>query len=121
VRYAEPPLDAFEEQLRQMVPAWLAMEVRLMFQGYHERGFAPAAADVAALTTLIGQAPVVRDFVHETAIVKFPSGRARPKARWVTHPQCRPTGATTAMPSWSRPAHPLLPSTGVALTKGGTP
>jgi uncharacterized protein YbjT (DUF2867 family) len=69
VRYAEPPLDAFEEQLRQMVPAWLAMELRLMFQGYQERGFAPAAADVAALTTLIGHAPRrYEDFVHETAI-----------------------------------------------------
>jgi uncharacterized protein YbjT (DUF2867 family) len=69
VRYADAPLDAFEEQLRQMVPAWLAMELRLMFQGYQERGFAPAAADVAVLTTLIGHAPRrYEDFVHETAI-----------------------------------------------------
>jgi uncharacterized protein YbjT (DUF2867 family) len=69
VRYADLPLDAFERQLRQMVPAWLAMELRLMFQGYHERGFAPTAADVAALTTLIGHAPRrYEDFVHETAI-----------------------------------------------------
>jgi uncharacterized protein YbjT (DUF2867 family) len=69
VRYADPPLDAFEGQLRQMLPAWLAMELRLMFQGYQERGFAPAAADVAALTTLIGHAPRrYEDFVHETAI-----------------------------------------------------
>jgi uncharacterized protein YbjT (DUF2867 family) len=69
VRYAEPPLDAFEEQLRQMVPAWHALELRLMFQGFQERGFAPAPADVAALTTLIGHAPRrYEDFVHETAI-----------------------------------------------------
>jgi hypothetical protein len=69
VRYAELPLDAFEGQLRQMVPAWLAMELRLMFQGYHERGFAPTAADVAALTTLIGHAPRrYEDFVRETVI-----------------------------------------------------
>jgi uncharacterized protein YbjT (DUF2867 family) len=69
VRYADPPLDAFEGQLRQMLPAWLAMELRLMFQGYLERGFAPAAADVAALTTLIGHAPRrYEDFVHEAAI-----------------------------------------------------
>ena len=69
VRYAEPSLDAFEEHLRQMVPAWQAMELRLMFQGYQERGFVPAAADVAALTTLIGHAPRrYQDFVHETAI-----------------------------------------------------
>jgi uncharacterized protein YbjT (DUF2867 family) len=67
-RYANPPLDSFEEQLLQMVPAWLAMELRLMFQGYQERGFAPAAADVAALTTLIGHAPrQYEDFAHETA------------------------------------------------------
>ena len=69
VRYADPPLDAFEGQLRQMVPAWLAMELRLMFQGYQERGFSPAAADVAALTTLLGHAPRrYEDLVHETAI-----------------------------------------------------
>src|SRR6516162_4940115 len=69
VRYADLPLDAFEGQLRQMVPAWLAMELRLMFQGYQERGFAPAAADVAALTTLIGHAPRrYEDFVRETVI-----------------------------------------------------
>jgi uncharacterized protein YbjT (DUF2867 family) len=69
VRYADPPLDAFEAQLRQTLPAWLAMDLRLMFQGYQERGFAPAAADVAALTTLISHAPRrYEDFVHETAI-----------------------------------------------------
>jgi hypothetical protein len=68
VRYADLPLDAFETPLRQTLPAWLAMELRLMFQGYQERGFAPAAADVAAVTTLIGHAPRrYEDFVRETA------------------------------------------------------
>jgi uncharacterized protein YbjT (DUF2867 family) len=68
VRYADSPLDQFEGQLRQMLPAWLAMELRLMFQGYHERGFTPAAALVAALTTLLGHAPRgYEDFVRETA------------------------------------------------------
>src|SRR5262249_41268822 len=60
------PPDAFEGQLRQMLPAWLAMDLRLMFQGYHERGFAPNSADAAALTTLIGHAPRrYEDFAHE--------------------------------------------------------
>jgi uncharacterized protein YbjT (DUF2867 family) len=68
VRYADVPLDAFEDQLRQMLPAWLAMELRLMFQGCHERGFAPAETDVAALTKLLGHAPRrYEDFVRETA------------------------------------------------------
>jgi hypothetical protein len=51
-----------------MLPAWLAMELRLMFQRYHERGFAPSDADVAVLTTLLGHAPRrYEDFVRETA------------------------------------------------------
>jgi len=68
VRYADLPLEVFTGQLRQMVPGWLAMDLRLMFQGYRERGFAPTDADVATLTTLIGHAPRPYDvFVRETA------------------------------------------------------
>jgi uncharacterized protein YbjT (DUF2867 family) len=68
VRYADLPLEAFEQQARQIFPVWLAMEIRLMFQGYHDRGFAPGNADVATLTSLIGHAPRrYDDFVRETA------------------------------------------------------
>jgi len=68
VRYADLPMEAFEEQIRQMYPAWLAMDVRLMFQGYQDRGFVPSKADVATLTMLIGHAPRrYKDFVRETA------------------------------------------------------
>ena len=54
VRYADLPVEAVEEQLRQIYPTWLAMDVRLMFQGYLDRGFAPSNADVATLTSLVG-------------------------------------------------------------------
>jgi uncharacterized protein YbjT (DUF2867 family) len=68
VRYADLPMEAFEEQIRQMYPAWLAMDVRLMFQGYQDRGFVPSEADVATLTSVIGHAPRrYEDFVRETA------------------------------------------------------
>ena len=68
VRYADLPVEAFEEQLRQIFPAWLAKDLRLMFQGYEDRGFAPSNADVATLTSLIGHAPRrYEDFVRETA------------------------------------------------------
>jgi uncharacterized protein YbjT (DUF2867 family) len=68
VRYADLPMEAFEEQIRQMYPAWLAMDVRLMFQGYQDRGFVPSEADVATLTSVIGHAPRrYEDFVGETA------------------------------------------------------
>jgi uncharacterized protein YbjT (DUF2867 family) len=68
VRYADLPMEAFEEQIRQMYPAWLAMDVRLMFQGYQDRGFVPSEAGVATLTSVIGHAPRrYEDFVRETA------------------------------------------------------
>lgn len=68
VHYADPPLDAFEAQVRQMLPAWQALDLRLMFQGFQERGFAPDAVDAAALTHLIGHSPRrYEDFVSETA------------------------------------------------------
>ena len=68
VRYADLPMEVFEEQIRQMYPAWLAMDVRLMFQGFQERGWVPSKADVATLTSLIGHAPRrYEDFVLETA------------------------------------------------------
>jgi uncharacterized protein YbjT (DUF2867 family) len=68
VRYADLPLEVFIGQLSQMVPGWLAMDLRLMFQGYRERGFAPTDADVATLTSLVGHAPRPYDvFVRETA------------------------------------------------------
>jgi uncharacterized protein YbjT (DUF2867 family) len=68
VRYAEPSFDDFEKQLRQMLPVWHAMELRLMFQRYRERGFTPAAADVAELTRLFGRSPrSYEDFVRESA------------------------------------------------------
>jgi uncharacterized protein YbjT (DUF2867 family) len=68
VRYAEPSFDEFEKQLRQMLHAWHAMELRLMFQRYRERGFTPAAADVAELARLFGRSPrSYEDFVRESA------------------------------------------------------
>ena len=61
-------MEAFEEQLRQIFPAWHAMDLRLMFEGYQDRGFAPEQrrccyADLA-------DRPYPRryeDFVRETA------------------------------------------------------
>jgi uncharacterized protein YbjT (DUF2867 family) len=68
VRYADSPLDRFEGQLRQMLPPWLALELRLMYQGYLERGFTPAADDAAVLEALLGHAPRrYEEFVRETA------------------------------------------------------
>lgn len=60
VRYTFANFDQWEQQLRAHAPAWSAYDLRVMFEGYIERGFAPAEADVAAFTTLLSHAP--RDY-----------------------------------------------------------
>src|SRR4051794_10065737 len=68
VHYGGQDLDAFEEQMRQSAPSWSAFDLRMMFQGYLERGFVAEAADIAILTTLLGHDPRhYKDFARETA------------------------------------------------------
>jgi uncharacterized protein YbjT (DUF2867 family) len=49
IRYAGHDMDAFEEQLRNRAPSWSAFDIRMMFQGYLERGFACSRPLVAPL------------------------------------------------------------------------
>lgn len=68
VRYPGEDMDAFEEQMRgQQAPSWSAFDVRMMFQGYLERGFAADEGDLEALTALLGHAPRrYQEFARET-------------------------------------------------------
>ena len=69
-RFATPghDMDAFEEQMRKRAPSWSAFDIRMMFQGYLERGFVAEAGDVEKLTKLLGHAPRrYEDFAAETA------------------------------------------------------
>src|SRR5699024_825724 len=68
VRYPGEDFDAYEQQMRQMMPNWSAFDLRMMFQGYFERGFMASDDDIQTLTNLLGHAPRhYRDFVRETA------------------------------------------------------
>jgi len=68
IRYTGHDMDAFEEQMRERAPSWSAFDIRMMFQGYLERGFAAEAGDVETLTLLLGHAPRrYEDFAKETA------------------------------------------------------
>ncbi len=61
-------MDAFENQMRQSAPSWSAFDIRMMFQGYLERGFTAEASDIANLTSLLGHEPRrYSDFARETA------------------------------------------------------
>jgi uncharacterized protein YbjT (DUF2867 family) len=68
IRYSGDDMDAFEEQMRQQAPSWSAFDIRMMFQGYLERGFVAEAGDVETLTDLLGHAPRrYEDFAREAA------------------------------------------------------
>jgi uncharacterized protein YbjT (DUF2867 family) len=67
IKYAGDDLDAFEDQMRKNAPSWAAFDIRMMFQGYLERGFVAEDGDAAALTELLGhKARTYEDFAHET-------------------------------------------------------
>jgi len=68
ISYAGHNMDTFETQMRQNAPAWSAFDIRMMFQGYLERGFIAEQGDLEALTNLLGHSPRrYADFARETA------------------------------------------------------
>jgi uncharacterized protein YbjT (DUF2867 family) len=85
IRYPGEALDAFEEQMRKTAPSWSAFDMRMMFQGYLERGFVASEEDVATLTALLGHAPRrYVDFAKETALAW------KKEAKLVRSPQAKP-------------------------------
>jgi uncharacterized protein YbjT (DUF2867 family) len=67
IRYSGEYLEAFEEQMRKSAPSWSAFDIRMMFQGYLERGFAAEDGDVETLTNLLGHPPRrYEEFARET-------------------------------------------------------
>jgi uncharacterized protein YbjT (DUF2867 family) len=68
IKYPGEDMDAFEAQMRQKAPSWSAFDIRMMLQGYLERGFQAGPDDVPTLTRLLGHAPrTYAAFVTETA------------------------------------------------------
>jgi len=68
IKYAGDNLELFEEQMRKLVPSWAAFDLRMMFQGYLERGFVAEDGDIATLTKLLGHTPrAYEDFAYETS------------------------------------------------------
>lgn len=66
VRYTGEDFDAYEKQLRETMPAWAAFDLRMMFQGYFERGFVADDDDIRRLTDLLGHTPRnYKDFAQD--------------------------------------------------------
>jgi len=67
VRYAGHDMDTFEANMRERAPAWSAFDIRMMFEGYLERGFTAEPHDLENLTTLLGHPPRTYEaFARET-------------------------------------------------------
>jgi uncharacterized protein YbjT (DUF2867 family) len=78
IRYPGEDLDFFEETMRQSAPSWSAFDIRMMFQGYLERGFAAEDGDIETLTKLLGHPPRrYEDFAKETVDGWQSSSRAK--------------------------------------------
>jgi uncharacterized protein YbjT (DUF2867 family) len=70
VKYTGHDFDQWEKQMRTNAPSWSAYDLRMMFQGYFDRGFASTGTEVARLTKLLGHSPrSYEDFAAETAKV----------------------------------------------------
>ena len=67
IQYTGHNMDAFEEQMRKKAPSWSAFDIRMMFEGYLERGFVAEDGDLETLTKILGHAPRrYEDFARET-------------------------------------------------------
>ena len=67
--------------MRKQAPSWAAFDIRMMFQGYLERGFAAEPGDTAVLTELLGHEPrAYEDFARETFAAWQTAANARAAA-----------------------------------------
>ncbi len=68
IHYAGHDMNAFEATMRERAPAWSAFDIRMMFEGYLERGFTADDADIETLTALLGHPlRTYEAFARETA------------------------------------------------------
>ncbi len=68
IQYTGHNFDQWEQTMRARMPSWSAYDLRMMFQGYFDRGFESTETEVARLTKLLGHAPrSYEDFAAHTA------------------------------------------------------
>ncbi len=68
IQYTGHDFDRWETSMREQMPSWSAYDLRMMFQGYFDRGFASTQTEVERLAKLLGRAPrSYEEFAAETA------------------------------------------------------
>ncbi|HZI89177.1 MAG TPA: NmrA family NAD(P)-binding protein [Candidatus Polarisedimenticolia bacterium] len=77
VAYAGEDMDAWEQQVSQMMPAWFAFDIRLMYEQFQRHGLKATPEEIETLTKVLGHPPRrFEDFARETAEAwtRSPSG-----------------------------------------------
>jgi len=68
IKYTGHNFDQWEQGMRSRMPSWSAYDLRMMFQGYFDRGFESTETEVVRLTKLLSHAPrSYEDFATQTA------------------------------------------------------
>ncbi|CAH0347879.1 SDR family oxidoreductase [Aquabacterium sp. CECT 9606] len=68
IAYAGDDTAAFEQNLRQFMPSWMAFDMRLMSERFITDGMVPEAGDVERLTKLLGRPlHAYREFASQVA------------------------------------------------------
>lgn len=68
IRYGGDDLDAYYQQILQLLPAWLAYDLRLMHEHFQRDGLAATGEQLEETRTILGREPrSYADFVRETA------------------------------------------------------
>lgn len=68
IAYGGDEMDAWEQQMSGMLPAWMAFDFRLMYEHFRTHGLRATVEDVERQTALIGHPPRrFDDFAAETA------------------------------------------------------
>jgi uncharacterized protein YbjT (DUF2867 family) len=70
IKYTGLNFDLWEQGMHARMPSWSAYDLRMMFQGYFDRGFASTETEVARLTKLLGHVPRgYEDFATQNAAI----------------------------------------------------
>jgi uncharacterized protein YbjT (DUF2867 family) len=68
IQYAGHDLDAWEKQAAQMLPDWMAYDIRLMYEQFGQHGLRSKPADVERISAVLGRPPrAFEAFAAETA------------------------------------------------------
>lgn len=67
IAYGGDDLDAWEQQAVQVLPGWMAYDLRLMYALFQDKGYAATDDQMKQTETILGREPRrFRDFVSET-------------------------------------------------------